>query len=246
MDGLKAGAKWDPTRSDTEKPISLLSEMVDLWVPPYGTVMDLYAGTFTLPIACVQTSRRCIAIEKDSSCYNAAIQRLEKVCLSAFKYVHNPNAESTVKHIDGGIIPDNENTSSKEIMNHQILLPSLNEKSTTEQFDQPPVIQEETSRDFNEVTCENDSTVANQTLPVMKQQLPYHSKDCLKPNRKIDKRNASENISNSTAEESNISTTLQIAEPASKRIRLSAPSNDFVEAGEALIELTKTTPYGCS
>ena len=43
----------------SEKPIGLLSELVDLFTPVRGNILDMYAGTFTTCIACIRMSRRC-------------------------------------------------------------------------------------------------------------------------------------------------------------------------------------------
>ncbi len=80
-----------PVRT-SEKPINLLAEIIDLFVPNYGTTLDLFGGTLTLPIAALKTSRRCIAIEADRQCFELAVDRLYNLCNPTFKYIINPKA----------------------------------------------------------------------------------------------------------------------------------------------------------
>ncbi len=80
----------------SEKSVNVLAEIIDLYVPPYGTVIDLFAGTMTLPIASLKTSRRCIAVEKDRQCFELAIARLADLCSPVFKFVVNHNSEKQV------------------------------------------------------------------------------------------------------------------------------------------------------
>ncbi len=90
----------------SEKPIALLAEVVDLFVPAYGTVLDIFGGTLTLPIAGIKTSRRCVAIEKDMSCFEAAIDRLFQICSPEFKFVLNKESSISLNKIDGGTISE--------------------------------------------------------------------------------------------------------------------------------------------
>ncbi len=71
----------------SEKPVNLLAEIIDLFVPHYGSVIDLFGGTFTLAIAALKTSRRCIAIEEDKKCFESAVNRLDNLCNPVFKFV---------------------------------------------------------------------------------------------------------------------------------------------------------------
>ncbi len=84
---------------DSEKPINLLAEIIDHFVPPYGTTMDLFGGTLTLAIAALKTSRRCIVIENDEKCFHLAINRLSTLCAPVFKFVVNESARSSDKQM---------------------------------------------------------------------------------------------------------------------------------------------------
>ena len=59
-----------------EKPVKLLRELVETYCPRDGLVVDLYAGTYTTGIACLQTGRPCVMIEMDQECHQRAIKRL--------------------------------------------------------------------------------------------------------------------------------------------------------------------------
>ncbi len=86
----------------SEKPIELLAEIVDLFVPAYGTTLDPFAGTLTLPIAALKTSRRCIAIESEKNCFESALDRLFSLSSPIFKFMVNENALEKPARINGG------------------------------------------------------------------------------------------------------------------------------------------------
>ncbi len=54
----------------------MLAELIDMFTPQGGTVMDIFSGTMTAAIASIQTGRSCICIERDANCFNAAFHRL--------------------------------------------------------------------------------------------------------------------------------------------------------------------------
>jgi len=68
----------------TEKPLSLLLELVDLFTDPGDLVLDPFAGSLTTAVACKQLGRRCIAIEMDAGYVQAGIKRLEATTLPLF------------------------------------------------------------------------------------------------------------------------------------------------------------------
>lgn len=63
----------------TEKNINLISEMVDLYSPINGSVIDPYGGVLTTPLSCFYMSRRCVVMEADSRCYKEGLRRLNQV-----------------------------------------------------------------------------------------------------------------------------------------------------------------------
>lgn len=50
---------------EAEKPVELLEEIIKYITKPFETVLDQYAGSGNIAIACLNTNRDCIAIEKD-------------------------------------------------------------------------------------------------------------------------------------------------------------------------------------
>lgn len=60
----------------TEKCTELLSELIDLYFPSNGTIVDPCAGTHTARVACLKAEKSCIEIEYNMLCYNASFTRL--------------------------------------------------------------------------------------------------------------------------------------------------------------------------
>lgn len=60
----------------SEKSVQLITELLDLFMPENGVVLDAYAGTMTTAIACMQSKRSCYCMEKDPLCYREAQARL--------------------------------------------------------------------------------------------------------------------------------------------------------------------------
>lgn len=77
---LREGSK-SPVRT-SENSVSLLRDLITLYCPLEGTVMDSFAGTCSAAIAALQYGRRVIAIEEDTSCFLLAEARLENIALS--------------------------------------------------------------------------------------------------------------------------------------------------------------------
>jgi DNA modification methylase len=61
----------------TPKPVWLMREQIAASVPEGGVVLDPFMGSGTTGVACLQTGRRFIGIEKDITYYEIARQRLE-------------------------------------------------------------------------------------------------------------------------------------------------------------------------
>ncbi len=134
----------------SEKSVNLLAEIIDLFVPPYGTTMDICAGTMTLPIAALKTSRRCIAVEKDKSCFDIAIDRLTQLCNPVFKFVLNPNSSSKVNDfstitVDGSSLTKINSSNTKSIESG---LASMNNNSALNAL---RTVFEETSKDMDDI-----------------------------------------------------------------------------------------------
>jgi site-specific DNA-methyltransferase (adenine-specific) len=63
----------------TVKPIKLMTYLVTLGSRPTDLVLDPFAGSGTTGIACIQTGRDYILIEKDKDYYNIMLERLHGV-----------------------------------------------------------------------------------------------------------------------------------------------------------------------
>lgn len=95
--GSKGGIGWDFERPcangvlrfpapkefhQTEKPVELLTEMLELVVPE-GLVLDPFMGSGTTGVACIRTGRRFLGIEKDPRYFEIAKRRIQEELASA-------------------------------------------------------------------------------------------------------------------------------------------------------------------
>jgi site-specific DNA-methyltransferase (adenine-specific) len=62
----------------TQKPVSLMSYLVKTYTQPNEVVLDNTMGSGTTGIACVQTGRKFIGIEKEQKYFDIACERIEK------------------------------------------------------------------------------------------------------------------------------------------------------------------------
>ncbi len=69
------GRRWHPT----QKPVGLMKWCLEqAKVPPGGTVLDPFAGSFTTAVACIQTGRRFIGCELSPEYFAIGVKRIEK------------------------------------------------------------------------------------------------------------------------------------------------------------------------
>jgi len=61
----------------TQKPLSLMLELVELFTDPGDLVLDPFCGSGTTGVACIRLGRRFIGIEKDATYAAVARERLE-------------------------------------------------------------------------------------------------------------------------------------------------------------------------
>lgn len=66
------------TKHPTQKPIGLFKELIKKHTNPGDTVLDTFAGSGTTAMACKETNRKWIMIEKDENYINIINKRLEK------------------------------------------------------------------------------------------------------------------------------------------------------------------------
>jgi len=62
-----------------EKNVHLLIELLTTFCPARGRFFDGFGGTLTGAIAALRTGRRCVVVEKDTECFNIALERLHEV-----------------------------------------------------------------------------------------------------------------------------------------------------------------------
>lgn len=73
---------------EAEKPVELLEEIIKYVTQPYEVVLDQFAGSGNIAIACLNTDRDCIAIEKDISLFEKMkdnIMQQSDVIITEFK-----------------------------------------------------------------------------------------------------------------------------------------------------------------
>ena len=61
----------------TQKPVALLEYLIKTYTNEGETVLDNCAGSMSTVIACLNTSRNCIAIEKDENYFNMGCERVK-------------------------------------------------------------------------------------------------------------------------------------------------------------------------
>jgi site-specific DNA-methyltransferase (adenine-specific) len=71
--GLDEGSKVHPT----QKPVALMEYLIRTYTNPGDTVLDNCMGSGTTGVACVNTGRSFIGIEKDEAYFALAKQRIE-------------------------------------------------------------------------------------------------------------------------------------------------------------------------
>ncbi len=67
----------EPAIHPTQKPLEVIKRLVKIFSNPGDVVLDSFAGGGTTPLACLQTNRRYLAIEKDGRYFRKMKKRLE-------------------------------------------------------------------------------------------------------------------------------------------------------------------------
>lgn len=62
----------------TEKPVSLMEQLIINSTNKNEIVCDLFAGSFTTTIACIRTGRKSICVEKDETYYKIGVERVKE------------------------------------------------------------------------------------------------------------------------------------------------------------------------
>jgi site-specific DNA-methyltransferase (adenine-specific) len=62
----------------TQKPLELIKRLVEMLTPENGIVLDPFAGSFTTAIACLETGRRYVCIEKEDDYFEIGKNRISQ------------------------------------------------------------------------------------------------------------------------------------------------------------------------
>jgi DNA modification methylase len=62
----------------TQKPVALMSQLLDVAVPEGGTVLDCFMGSGSTGVACVHSGRSFIGIEREPKYFDIACRRIEQ------------------------------------------------------------------------------------------------------------------------------------------------------------------------
>lgn len=73
---IVTGVNAERTEHTTQKPLSLMCELVELFTDPDEVVLDPFAGSGTTGVACLRLGRRFIGIEKNERYWQIACDRL--------------------------------------------------------------------------------------------------------------------------------------------------------------------------
>ncbi len=145
-----------------ELPILMLHELIDLFTPVDGSVIDPYAGTMTTAAACLQSGRRCTSIEKRKDCFEGALERLRLMAepLDSIRTIPHTLPSITVSETDAthNISDTNDeldnNTNQLESMEE--IDPTLEEHAQREREEVDPISETQTQNERNHSPQESD------------------------------------------------------------------------------------------
>ena len=73
---------------EAEKPVELLEQIVTYITKPYETILDQFAGSGNIVVACSNTDRNCIAIEKDIEMFNKMQENIKEQLHADIKQIN--------------------------------------------------------------------------------------------------------------------------------------------------------------
>ena len=85
----------------TQKPVSLMKEMLFKFTEPHQTIYDPFMGSGTTGVACMQTGRNFIGCELEPKYYSIAEKRIKSAALQPSLFTPSNNR----LHLTGGIVP---------------------------------------------------------------------------------------------------------------------------------------------
>ena len=81
----------------TQKPVALLEDLMQTYSNEENTVLDFTAGSMSTVIACINTKRNCIAIEKDEHYFNVGCERVHN-------HILDNNIDLCYNQVCGGVV----------------------------------------------------------------------------------------------------------------------------------------------
>jgi len=79
-----------PTLHETQKPIKLMRQLVELFTNPNDIVCDPFMGSGSTGVACVKSGRRFFGIEREEKYYDIACKRIEQAYAQPDLFVEPP------------------------------------------------------------------------------------------------------------------------------------------------------------
>lgn len=74
---IKASEKTERRLHPTQKPVALMRWILERWTKPGDLILDPYAGSAPVGVACIQTGRRYVGVELAPEHYATACERLQ-------------------------------------------------------------------------------------------------------------------------------------------------------------------------
>lgn len=76
---------------ETQKPVKLMAELVELFTNPAATILDSFMGSGTTGVACVKLGRRFVGIEIEPKYFDIACKRIEAAYAQPDMFVSPPS-----------------------------------------------------------------------------------------------------------------------------------------------------------
>lgn len=83
-------SKMRDGRHPTEKPVSLMTELLNDFTNDDDTILDPFMGSGTTGVACAKLGRKFIGIELDENYFNIACERIEKAYAQPDLFIEPP------------------------------------------------------------------------------------------------------------------------------------------------------------
>jgi site-specific DNA-methyltransferase (adenine-specific) len=77
---VESNASQRGKQHPTQKPVALMEYLIKTYTNEGETVLDNCMGSGTTGVACINTNRKFIGMEKDKTYFEIAKQRIESIC----------------------------------------------------------------------------------------------------------------------------------------------------------------------